>query len=87
MKQGELVIKHEKVNIRSLISDVFDITQTLVTKHVKLINEVHNMPSTIVADGDRLIQIMYNLIGNAGVEYVWYEAVMAFPFDFALTAK
>ena len=32
MKQGELVIKHDKVNIRSLISDVFDLTQTPVTK-------------------------------------------------------
>ena len=25
------------------------------------------MPDMIVADGDRLIQIMYNLIGNAGM--------------------
>ena len=28
------------------------------------------MPDMIVADGDRLIQIMYNLIGNAGA-YVY----------------
>ena len=40
MKQGELVIKHERVNVRQLMGDVFDITQTLVTKHVKLVNEV-----------------------------------------------
>ena len=44
MKQGELVIKHERVNVRQLMGDVFDITQTLVTKHVKLVNEVWPHP-------------------------------------------
>ena len=49
------------------MKDVVDITKSLVGRKVQLIDEVGELPP-IVGDGDRLVQIMYNLIGNAGVD-------------------
>ena len=66
MRQGGLVIKHEKVDTCQLIADVVDMTQALVPRPVELINLVGDMP-VIVADSDRLTQIMFNLVGNAGI--------------------
>ena len=48
------------------MKDVLDITKSLLSRKVQLVDEVGDVPS-IVADADRLVQIMYNLIGNAGV--------------------
>ena len=48
------------------MKDVLAITQSLVSRKVQLVDAVGDVPS-IVADADRLVQIMYNLIGNAGV--------------------
>ncbi|KAG2440769.1 hypothetical protein HXX76_003625 [Chlamydomonas incerta] len=64
MKQGMLVIKHEKVDIRRLVSDVLDLSLPLVRKGVRLINNVGNVPK-IVGDNGRIVQILYNLVGNA----------------------
>jgi signal transduction histidine kinase len=50
-----------------LIDDVYEITKSLVGRKVQLVNLVKaNTLPTVTADADRLIQIMYNLIGNAG---------------------
>ena len=48
------------------MKDVLAITQSLVSRKVLLVDAVGDVPS-IVADADRLVQIMYNLIGNAGM--------------------
>ena len=64
MKQGNLVIKHEKVDLKKLVEDVVDITRPLVNKKVQLINRVSSIPC-ITGDGDRITQILYNLIGNS----------------------
>ncbi|KAG2442020.1 hypothetical protein HYH02_009812 [Chlamydomonas schloesseri] len=64
MKQGMLVIKHEKVDIKRLVSDVLDLSLPLVRKGVRLINNVGNVPK-IVGDNGRIVQILYNLVGNA----------------------
>lgn len=64
MKQGGLVIKHEKVDLKRIIEDVVDITRPLINKKVQLINNVTSIPS-VTGDGDRITQILYNLIGNS----------------------
>jgi len=64
MKQGTLVIKHEKVDIKRLVTDVVDLSLPLVRKGVKLVNNVGNVPK-IVGDAGRIVQILYNLVGNA----------------------
>ncbi len=96
MKQGGIVIKHDKVgnpsllillgllrdnpeassyfpfaffirqvDVCALMKDVTDIAKSLVNRKVTLVNKVPDLP-VITADADRLVQIMYNLIGNAG---------------------
>ena len=57
---------HPQVDVVSTMKDVLAITQSLVSRKVLLVDAVGDVPS-IVADADRLVQIMYNLIGNAGV--------------------
>ncbi|KAG2487120.1 hypothetical protein HYH03_014233 [Edaphochlamys debaryana] len=64
MKQGTLVIKHEKVDIKRLVTDVLDLSLPLVRKGVKLVNNVGNVPK-IVGDNGRIVQILYNLVGNS----------------------
>ena len=54
-----------QVDVQALMKDVMDITKSLVSRKVELISKVGNVPH-IIGDGDRLVQIMYNLIGNAG---------------------
>jgi len=46
------------------MKDVMEITKSLVSRKVEMINKIGNMPH-ITGDGDRIVQIMYNLIGNA----------------------
>ena len=48
------------------MTDVLEITSSLVSRKVQLINNVPNSLPCITGDSDRLVQIMYNLIGNAG---------------------
>ncbi|KXZ43375.1 hypothetical protein GPECTOR_92g598 [Gonium pectorale] len=64
MKQGTLVIKHEKVDIKRLVTDVLDLSLPLVRKGVRLVNNVGNVPK-IVGDNGRIVQILYNLVGNS----------------------
>ena len=48
------------------MKDVIDITKALVGRKVQLVDNVDSGIPRITADADRLVQIMYNLIGNAG---------------------
>ena len=56
-----------QVDIYGLVHDVVDLGQTLVRKPVKLINNVV-AGSVPIIEGDpgRIVQILYNLFGNAG---------------------
>ncbi|GAX79210.1 hypothetical protein CEUSTIGMA_g6650.t1 [Chlamydomonas eustigma] len=65
MKQGILVIKHEKVDIKRLVSDVLDLSLPLVRKGVRLVNNVQGIIPKIVGDTGRIVQILYNLVGNS----------------------
>jgi|LauGreSuBDMM15SN_2_FD.fasta_scaffold28397_2 nitrogen-specific signal transduction histidine kinase len=48
------------------MTDVLAITKYLVPRKVALIDDVPERLPCIIGDADRLVQIMYNLIGNAG---------------------
>lgn len=71
MKQGTLVIKHEKVDLRNLVCDVLDLSAPLVQRGVKLVNAVGRGVPRITGDSGRIVQVLYNLVGNAGAR-VWY---------------
>ena len=54
-----------QIDLNSLMKDIVDITKFLVGRKVQLVDNVGDLPA-IIGDGDRIVQIMYNLIGNAG---------------------
>ena len=54
-----------QANLNKIVSDVMDIAAQLVKKNVKLVHNVDPATPIIVADKKRIIQILYNLIGNA----------------------
>ena len=53
------------MDVRHTLDDVLDITKSLLSRKVQLVDAIGTVPK-ITADADRLVQIMYNLIGNAG---------------------
>ena len=56
------------MDIYGLVHDVVDLGQTLVRKPVKLVNNVvAGCVPIIEGDAGRIVQILYNLFGNAGV--------------------
>eukprot|EP00798_Chlamydomonas_sp_ICE-L_P018023 gene18023-24435_t len=65
LKQGTMIIKHEKVNVRSIVTDVLDLCSPLIKKGVRLVNMVGANIPRIVGDNGRIAQMLYNLIGNA----------------------
>eukprot|EP00798_Chlamydomonas_sp_ICE-L_P018021 gene18021-24433_t len=65
LKQGTMVIKHEKVNIKRVVSDVLALCSPLMKKGVRLVNKVDSQIPKIVGDTGRIAQILYNLLGNA----------------------
>lgn len=65
LKQGTMVIKHEKVDVRTIVNDVLDLCSPLMRKGVRLVNQVGNNIPKIVGDNGRIAQILYNLVGNA----------------------
>ena len=50
--------------------DVLDLGQALVRKPVLLVNNVGKVP-IIIGDTGRIVQILYNLFGNAGGWVGW----------------
>src|SRR5690625_4111643 len=66
LKHDTIAIDVKQVNISGLVDAVFTICQPLLkNKDVRLVNNIpENLPA-VLADPDRLQQIMYNLIGNA----------------------
>ncbi|MCB1176713.1 MAG: response regulator, partial [Leptospiraceae bacterium] len=65
MKNQDIVLKKVPVDLSSLVELVFEISKSLIgNKKIVLENRCLNFPP-LLADENRLQQILYNLIGNA----------------------
>lgn len=66
LKHNTLAITFKQVNLYDVVKVVFTICQPLIKeKPIRLVNEVSPNVPTVLADPDRLQQILYNLVGNA----------------------
>ncbi|DBA81613.1 hypothetical protein WJX77_010729 [Trebouxia sp. C0004] len=63
--KGRLVIKREKVRMTVVLDHVLDTVQHLLKKKVALERAVDPDTPDIIADGSRIVQIIFNLVGNA----------------------
>ncbi|MFD0960262.1 ATP-binding protein [Paenibacillus chungangensis] len=66
MKNGTLALRRAEVELGPLVQVVLDMFRFLAgDKDIRLLNGLPAQPIWIYADEDRVLQIMYNLIGNA----------------------
>ncbi|TXK68910.1 response regulator [Paenibacillus sp. N3.4] len=66
LKNGELVLRTNVVGLQPLVSVVLEMFRHLAgDKQVRFVDELSVDVPRVIADEDRLMQIMYNLIGNA----------------------
>ncbi|QGQ93904.1 response regulator [Paenibacillus psychroresistens] len=66
LKNGELILRRSTVGVQPLVSVVLEMFRHLAgDKQVRFVDELPSNLLTVNADEDRLVQIMYNLIGNA----------------------
>ncbi|MGK5094171.1 SpoIIE family protein phosphatase [Deltaproteobacteria bacterium TL4] len=69
MKNQELSIQMNSVDIRSMVEMILKLSLPLVQqKPVKLVNTIKETIPPVLADENRLQQILYNLIGN-GIKF------------------
>ncbi|KAK9847967.1 hypothetical protein WJX84_006862 [Apatococcus fuscideae] len=64
MNHGKLAIRHEKVNMASLVGQVVDTLSHMAKNEVQIVKDLQQIPD-IMGDGGRITQILFNLIGNA----------------------
>ncbi|GAB4816203.1 hypothetical protein N2152v2_003249 [Parachlorella kessleri] len=65
LKKGTLVVQQGKVNLKNVTDDVLDLTQPLAKPGVSVSNRIASGVPPVVGDTARIVQILYNLIGNA----------------------
>lgn len=66
MKNHSLELRTQPVDLRSLTDVVFTLSKPLISgKNIKLVNDIPHDAPHVLADEDRLQQILYNLTGNA----------------------
>eukprot|EP00198_Chlamydomonas_reinhardtii_P009452 XP_001698789.1 chlamyopsin-6 [Chlamydomonas reinhardtii] len=65
LKEGKLTIKHEVCSLAKAVDHVVDIVAPLAKKEVTMERWVDPATPLIIADFSRVIQILYNLTGNA----------------------
>lgn len=67
LEKGKLYLQHEAVNMRRLFHEVYGVfAHQLRQKHVQSSVEVDSsVPPSLVLDGTRLRQILFNVFGNA----------------------
>lgn len=64
-RHGKLKLMVQQVNISELVNTVFSNVLTMQQEGVKLHAEVDPRMPIIIADKDRLTQVLYNIVGNA----------------------
>lgn len=66
MNHGDIVLSNSSVDLRATVESVIHMQSFLLGgKEITLVNNVpHSIPA-VYADGNRLVQILHNLIGNA----------------------
>ncbi|SET06486.1 ATP-binding protein [Paenibacillus sp. NFR01] len=66
IKRNELTVQLGKVDVRMVVSLVFDLFQHVIAgKKIRLVNAIPEGLPFIYADENRLKQVLHNLIGNA----------------------
>jgi signal transduction histidine kinase len=66
LKQGDISLHKEAIDIRQVIPATLEVSKYLVfSKPITLTSNLHGDLPLIEADENRLIQIIYNLLGNA----------------------
>jgi len=66
MKNHELVLRKRAVDLRVAVDVVMRLSAPLAqVKSIELVNEIDSSVPSVLADEDRLQQILHNLIGNA----------------------
>ena len=76
LKHNSLDVHLKPVYLSGIVDVVFTICQPLVkNKSLRLINNIGDSLPSVVADQNRLQQILYNLIGNA-IKYTDYGEVV-----------
>src|SRR5690606_27597101 len=66
MKHGDINLAQEAVELRGAVDAVMTMHQFMLQgKPVMIMNEVPSQFPALMADGNRLNQILHNLIGNA----------------------
>ena len=72
LKHNSIEVKAQQVKLYEIINIVLAICNPLIAgKQIKVINKIQKSIPSVLADQDRLIQILYNLIGNA-IKYTDY---------------
>lgn len=66
LKNNDLHIELNTVNLKQITEIVLQVCQVLVKdKDITLVNQIDDTLPNVLADADRLQQILYNLVGNA----------------------
>ncbi|KAF6591917.1 hypothetical protein H6F38_34905, partial [Paenibacillus sp. EKM208P] len=66
LKNGRLALNRRPVNVQAAVNSVLEVLgHTVGKKEIQFVKEWSNSLPKVDADEDRLIQILYNLLGNA----------------------
>ena len=65
MKRGTLSVTFKRVSLWNIVDDVVELTAPLVHSGVKLTTRVPAIIPGLHGDSQRLVQVLYNLVGNA----------------------